>query len=1099
MTAIRRTDLARIVGRPEAGDHLFVVAAVHKDDFTGLERFELHPLLPRVYEGKRRTPGRQVGLTRNEVQILPSPAQALEEGLPLRSEAWPTRTRQSLERLYALWLLHEDRQRLLDATAIDQLAHQASLLEYLKSNDLRQLLIADEVGLGKTIEAGLIIKWALEENPGSRILYLAPAMLVDNVWNELRRMSVPARVDRYSSSLSTVTPEDFSTAQLIVASIHRACLEQNSQAWEEHSGAWDLIIVDEAHHLSDWSRDGNQPQRQMRLVRGLRSKALQPAGRFVLMSATPHQGNENKFRNLLRLLLSPQKESSNYSLESVGGRIIYRTKEDVVDWDGAPLFSKRQVNEPTYVALGPEYHNWMDTIGRIFKSSSKGPAAWRKAQALQWAASSPKAGLAYLARLALRSGLSPESLTQVAAALRPYRGVGLNASPEDVLTLLKKQVASSQTEVDPESDEDIVVSSAVDTLALEQALSQGLVLLNSSAMEVKLAPLNKWLETEPDSKFVVFASPLETVDELKRHLGEKLGDSAVVAITGSQKPDERRAAMTAFRREEVRALVASKAGSEGINLQVAHRLIHFDVPWNPMEMEQRVGRVHRYGSTRTVVVDTIVSENSREERMLKRCRARLAQIVEQLFGPGDSEGTRFQEMYSRVMSQVPAEELSQLMAEEGFVGTGEEALDELIQKGFEGWKATDQTLRSQKQETINEVPDRGAANEQDLESFLETLGAQPDPGWSHVRLREAVNERVEETVEARVWRFPSDGAPIRRVTDRIRSLTLRGPAGFQGVLEKAGLNQPDIAAKLREIIGGAANDKARSPLGTSFVDGAGAVRIPEEAWAQWVARTSLDPALFSEGAVLLSWGLRLLHRGTLREAWTGTRTYLSSPSLNGGTWLTPADTAILLRLLWEHRSAQKLQSPPHHRSDQAGFDLTGLSNKSHELSRVALQEAAQFDPQKHEFELVPLTALTLEPRNESADKSTKTLTLEAPNPPSLRPPADFLETFAAAAEKAVLLAAGTPGKHSVRAIVVVVRETAKSRAFEEQRTAFRLAVYVTPGAEPEESSDLSVLEELALPSQLEGLSESEAQTVAQILSSEFQALGGRVLGGAAGF
>jgi superfamily II DNA or RNA helicase len=998
-----------------------VVRKVDTDDFTGIERIAVHPLTPRLYTGRDSAPREQDSLLTDELQRLPSPAEALEQALALRGDAWPTRTRHSVERTFSLWLLLEDRKRLLDTATVDQLAHQISLLEYIKAKDMRRLLIADEVGLGKTIEAGLIIKWVLENNPGARVLYLAPAMLVDNVYGELKKMDVLARIDRYSAAINTVENAELRDAQVIVASIHKAAHERNIQSWCDGSGAWDLIIADECHHLSDWSNDGTSPQKQMRLVRDLVDKRMKPGGRLVLMSATPHQGNQNKFRNLLRLLSDTGYRDSTGSLASVAGRVIYRTKEDVKDWDGKPLFSKRSIKKPYYVQLGPDYHLWLAEVAAVFQDADAGPASWRKAQALQWAASSPKAGLAYLARLALRSGFDFDHdtiLWEAARALLPYRHLASDSPLEAVRGLLEKQAGISQE--NDEADEaslDLDTESPIDRTALECALSTAIRLMGSNAMQSKLQPLLGWISDEAPAKFVVFASPIETVDEIRLGLTGLLGEAAVVTITGSLKPHERRERMQAFGGEGVRALVASKAGSEGINLQVAHRLVHFDVPWNPMEMEQRVGRVHRYGSTRTVVVDTIVVEGSREERMLRRCRARLAQIMENLFGPEAKEGSRFEEMYSRVMTQVSAEELAEIVASEGFLtSASDEKLDELVQVGFNGWKDSDNALRQGRDAAVNQIPDRGQTRATDMESLFDVVGARAESGFSHLRLVEKNGERVEETEIASVWSFPAEGANVRRVADRITSLTICGPAGFRGYIERAGLNQPAIAAKLREIVGGASLDAGRSPRAIGFFDGAGAVRLSEPEWTRWCRSASLPSANWDVGAIVLGWALRLLHRGTSTEAWTSVRVRLTSADRAASVWLSDLATADLLRLLWSQRKVQNLVLPPHKRSDVGGFRLDGIADEARLVTREVLNDTGGFAADKHDVEIVPIAALTIEPRRDPASPGTGLdpqddvfLMLDSP----YRPAADFLE-------KVVLALVGIPPVHSSGAVSVYV-------------------------------------------------------------------------------
>jgi len=518
-------------------------------------------------------------------------------------------------------------------------------------------------------------------------------------------------------------------------------------------------------------------------------------------------------------------------------------------------------------------------------------------------------------------------------------------------------------------------------------------------METKLQPLLRWVSEEEGAKFVVFAAPIEIVDEIRIGMEGILGKGAVVTITGSLEPHERRERMQAFKGHAVRVLVASKAGSEGINLQVSHRLVHFDVPWNPMEMEQRVGRVHRYGSTRTVVVDTIVVEGSREERMLRRCRARLAQIVEQLFGPEAREGSRFEEMYGRVMTQVSSEELAEIVADEGFLTTSGEKLDELVQAGFNGWKASDEALRRNKHVSFEEIPDRGQARESDMEGLFELLGAHAEPGWHHLRLVEQNGQRVEETEAARVWAFPAEGANVRRVADRVSSLSVRSPTGFQGFVERAGLNQPAVAAKLREVVGGADTEVGRSPRAVGFFDGAGAVRLPDTDWGQWLRSASLPQGAWESGAVVLGWALRLLHRGSSTEAWTSVRLRLTTPNRAESVWLPDPSVAELLRLLWCQRKRQNLQMPPHKRSGASGFFLDGLAAEATKATPEVLRGAGGFTPDKHDFEIVPIAAFTIEPRGGgtvspdevSVPEEEVFILLDSP----YRPAADFLEKVVA--------------------------------------------------------------------------------------------------------
>ena len=208
---------------------------------------------------------------------------------------------------------------------------------------------------------------------------------------------------------------------------------------------------------------------------------------------------------------------------------------------------------------------------------------------------------------------------------------------------------------------DLEADSVVDRAALERALEGALRLMATGAMQTKLEPLLKWVSGEAPAKFVVFASPIETVDEIRLGLERLLGEGRVVTITGSLKPHERRERMQAFRGEGVRVLVASKAGSEGINLQVSHRLVHFDVPWNPhgdraahrsgsplRKHPNRGGRHHRRRGKPGGASAEAVQGEARSDR-----GASLRT------GSQGGEPIRGNVRQRRVMTQVSAEELAE--------------------------------------------------------------------------------------------------------------------------------------------------------------------------------------------------------------------------------------------------------------------------------------------------------------------------------------------------------------------------------------------------------------------------------------------------------
>lgn len=365
------------------------------DDF-GQKALDLIGAPRRISSGADRDHLYMQNVDFRHVRPIISPAEQLVSA-PTK-DSWIALTARAQSKLFAAFLVAEDPQRRLDAQKAAALTHQMSLVQHvLSSEKLRRVLIADEVGLGKTIEAGMIVRRVREQMPHARILYLAPARLVRNVAAEFRaKLDLDARIWVAGGQGDARLDSD----RLIIGSIHRAVIPDHRERIVQ-SGPWHVVIIDECHHLSDWREGGGKPNQSYRLAEAL-AGALPADGRLILLSGTPHQGSLNRFENLVRLLSDNGKDAQGAS-----GRVIYRTKDRVRDWRNRPLFPKRDIRAPTVVTLGKGFHDWYAAIGDLYDrpdaSGYRGRAAgWAKGQALQWASSSIEAGLGYLARLAMR-------------------------------------------------------------------------------------------------------------------------------------------------------------------------------------------------------------------------------------------------------------------------------------------------------------------------------------------------------------------------------------------------------------------------------------------------------------------------------------------------------------------------------------------------------------------------------------------------------------------------------------------------------------------------------------------------------------------------
>lgn len=691
------------------------------DDF-GFQSYDLVSIPQRICAIEGSPPLVETNIDKRRVENIPTPGQLLSAAMPPSGDNWLSMTGRTLGRLYAGFLIAEDPQRRLDARKAATLMHQVSLVQHiLERPDLRKVLIGDEVGLGKTIEAGLLIQQLIDRNPALRVLYLAPARLVRNVANELRdKLDIDAR--RWIAG--SESDARLETDRIVIASIHKAAFGDNLDRVSK-SGPWDVVIVDECHHLSDWDPSGGNPNQAFKLVSQL-VKAQHAEGRLILMSGTPHQGSEARFKNILRLLSDDGK-----SIAGASGRVIYRTKDRVRDWRGAPLFPARDIRQPVVVQLGPLYEQWYLGIGALYdlvgnNGARSRAAAWAKGQALQWAASSVQAGLGFLVRLSMRRlnwTLENQSLVHALTALRPYRG-GRNDEPlQSLYDRLVRQIGVNVLEQLDADDEELDAEEwRPDPEILADLLEEGVELIRSGAAQTKWDAVCKLVDAAGDEKIVFFAQPVETVTVVADILERRYGQRPAIII-GNQSDAERLAQVDHFQADDgARFLVSSRAGGEGLNMQRARRLVHLDVPWNPMELEQRIGRIHRFGSRKTVLIDTVVAAGSREVDMYRVARDKLALIAKHL------DPDQFETLFSRVMSLVPPKELEDILGDIAgpsvLDGPAAQEIGRLVTEGFRSWSSFDETYRRQADDIRTVNP--GEARWADVGAFLVKYGGATD-------------------------------------------------------------------------------------------------------------------------------------------------------------------------------------------------------------------------------------------------------------------------------------------------------------------------------------------------------------------------------------
>ncbi len=534
-----------------------------------------------------------------EVERVDSPLERAARG------EWEEPWRFELKMMAARFLTGNKGGQLSNART-EILPHQIFAAHRVVSSPRRRFLLADEVGLGKTIEAGMIWQALAQRGQAKRTLIVTPAGLTTQ-WQEEMADKFGARFEIFNRDFLAVNPRIRDYKAAAIASID-ALKRPERKRFLLESRKWDLIIFDEAHRLSAMNYGSGKVDKTQnyRLAEEIRHKHYAEA--FLLLTATPHQGEENhsRFKNLISLLEADVDFTGleERGLFSGNGRsfaeLVIRTpKLAVTDAQGRKVFKGRQTHR-LHFKMYPDEARFYRAVADYIRD-----------------------GYQMLDRLNDQAH---------------RRAAGF------VLTTFQKLNASS-------------------TEAIRHALTGRLARLRG---ELAAMP-----EREDEDKVLIFTEYRETQCHLVRELEERYGKGSVVVIHGGMKlerrgeaeqeietvwapfakegamvaPSTKRTSQRLFRDHPgVRFLVSTEAGGEGINLQFCHICVNYDLPWNPMRVEQRVGRVYRYGQDKVVQVYNFFNKGTVEDRVqsffenrLERAARALAAVTGE--DPEDIKGT----------------------------------------------------------------------------------------------------------------------------------------------------------------------------------------------------------------------------------------------------------------------------------------------------------------------------------------------------------------------------------------------------------------------------------------------------------------------------
>ena len=561
---------------------------------------------------------------------------------------------------------------------LDPLPHQITAVygEMLPRQPLR-FLLADDPGSGKTIMAGLLIKELRMRGDVHRCLIVCPGNLVEQWQDEMRnRFGLdfePITRDRLDES-----PDAFRRYPLVLCRLDQLSRNEDVQTkLTDDQADWDLVIVDEAHKMSAHFFGGEVKEtKRYKLGRLLGEHARH----FLLLTATPHNGKEEDFQLFLALLDADRFEGRfRDGVHVVDPSDLMRrlVKERLLKFDGTPLFPERwaytvnyrlsDLDAKLYKAVSAYVQEGMNRAERLAQEGEG-----RRGNLVGWAltilqrrlASSPHAIAESLRRRRerLEKRLREEQLLRRATEAPLDSTQELNGhfaeEPEDLEDATAAEVEATEEQV-------VDQASAARTIAELQAEIQDLKNLEALAQQVRQSGTDKkWEELSSllqnnsemfdaagfRRKLVLFTEHRDTLTYLAEKIRVLLGrPEALVIIHGGMGREERRTAQQRFTQDkEVQILVATDAAEEGINLQRAHLMVNYDLPWNPNRLEQRFGRIHRINQTEVCHLWNLVADETREgevyQRLLKKIEEERKALGGQVF---DVLGKLFREQSLR--------------------------------------------------------------------------------------------------------------------------------------------------------------------------------------------------------------------------------------------------------------------------------------------------------------------------------------------------------------------------------------------------------------------------------------------------------------------
>lgn len=555
----------------------------------------------------------------------------------------------------------------LSKMTLDILPHQLEMAHRALETPADGFLIADGVGLGKTIEAGMTIQSMIYRGEVDDVLIISPAKLMRQ-WKEQMLNKFNMFFDTIGGDYDNHEHDSrafWKNRSKVIASMETLKQDTHKSGLISSGKRWDLVVVDEAHKLSSYE-EGSSSYNDKKTLNYELLEDLRPVTDFFLfLSATPHQGDQPRFLRLLKLL------DQDYIEEDFGDKISVKDDKDindmiarndkyeVEDLDGGPIF-KGHVTEHKKFEPEEEYLDFLDDLKEFIKKD-----------------------LVFFLDDGRGKGFLKSTLLKLA-----------NSSPKAIKHTLENRYGDFSSDIeDGRFEGEIEEKDAIEQIKdikkeSEEKVEDLLSVLRDIETMGRLEVLMDIIEDKiigEDEKLLIFTEYRKTQQHIKEHLSDIFGESEVEILNGDMGTFKKYKAIKKFD-EEAKFLVSTEAGGEGLDMhQQCHIMVNFDIPWNPMRLHQRTGRLDRYGQKEEVLRYDIIAEETIDDKISEYLEDKMKVIKNSL---SDLEGGSIEDLGEKVLGRIEIDEEDMsdyyLDDDEDAKKRMDERIDEEIENTIEG-------------------------------------------------------------------------------------------------------------------------------------------------------------------------------------------------------------------------------------------------------------------------------------------------------------------------------------------------------------------------------------------------------------------------------